>query len=75
MEAALARATDPAGEGSRVFNFLDADSARLAAEAIDAASSDLSPIAGIAAGAPSSNVPSRPFLPAAPQFARESFHR
>jgi aspartyl-tRNA(Asn)/glutamyl-tRNA(Gln) amidotransferase subunit A len=36
VERALARSTDPAGEGARAFNRLDAAGARAAADAMDA---------------------------------------
>ena len=50
VERCLARATDPAGEGARVFIQLDAAKARAAADAMDAlrkASAAPSPVAGI----------------------------
>lgn len=50
VEAALARATDPAGEGARVFTKLYADQARAAAQASDtlrAAGLSRSPIDGL----------------------------
>lgn len=50
VEAALERATDPSGEGARVFVELDADGARAVAGAVDqmrAAGAEPSPYAGI----------------------------
>ncbi len=50
VEECLARATDAAGEGARVFTRLDSDAARLAADAMDGlrkAGAPLSPFAGI----------------------------
>lgn len=50
VEACLARALDPAGEGSRTFVSLDADAARAAADGVDAlrrAGAHAGPYAGI----------------------------
>jgi len=50
VEDCLARASDPKGEGARVFTHLDADAARLAADGVDKlrkAGATLSPYAGI----------------------------
>jgi aspartyl-tRNA(Asn)/glutamyl-tRNA(Gln) amidotransferase subunit A len=50
VEAALARATDPAGEGARVFIKLHADAALAAADAVDTqrkAGAAVGPLAGI----------------------------